>query len=118
LKAEFEELRLYDGTDEEYLNDLRHRMDEALNTMNDNNYNLLEGERVVEGEKARDEDLNEYMQARATYREEVMVTAIATEKGALDDQLALTQGKKEAWDTAKETLQTKTDEFNTANEAW
>lgn len=57
------------------------------------------------------------MQARGTYREEVMVTAIATEKGALDDQLALTQGKKEAWDTAKETLQTKTEEFNTANEA-
>lgn len=54
LKAEFEELRLYDGTDPEYLNDLRHRMDEALNTMNDNNSKLLEGERVVEAQKAID----------------------------------------------------------------
>jgi hypothetical protein len=58
------------------------------------------------------------MQARATYREEVMVTAIATEKGALDDQLALTQGKKETWDTAKETLQTKKEEFDTAYAAY
>jgi len=43
-----------------------------------------------------------------------MVTDIETEKGALDDQKALALEKKGLWDTAKETLQTKTEAFNTA----
>lgn len=47
-----------------------------------------------------------------------MVTDIETEKSALDDQKALALEKKGLWDAAKETLQTKTEAFNTATTAW
>lgn len=47
-----------------------------------------------------------------------MVTAIATEKGALDDQTALTMQKDAAKTAANGTLGTKKEEFDTAKAAY
>lgn len=60
----------------------------------------------------------QFLQDRETYGTGLLVTDIATEKGALDDQKALAAQKKEAWDTEKATLDGFETTLNAAKEAW
>lgn len=93
-------------------------MDEAFHAMENNKWALMDMERQEEDEKAREENMAQFFQDRETFGNGLLVDDIATEKGALDDQIALTTQKKGAWDTEKATLDGFEVTLNAAKTAW
>jgi hypothetical protein len=93
-------------------------MDEAFHAMEDNKWSLMDMERQEEDAKARDENMAQFFQDRETFENGLLVDDIATEKSALDDQIALTAEKKGLWDTEKATLDAYEVTLDAAKTAW
>ena len=116
-KADFEEARVFPGTDQEVIDHLRHEFDEAFNVAESARWMVYDFKSAEERKKADVEDMAVVRQARETYITG-METALLEWKTPLDTQIALVAEKKTLFEAAQATEAAAQTALDAANTAW